>query len=38
VGGENGNIVHQATRYAATAPAVPFLVEPAVARDTRARH
>jgi hypothetical protein len=34
---ENGNIVHQATRYAATAPAVPFLVEPAVARDTRAR-
>jgi hypothetical protein len=35
---EDGNIVHQGTRYAATAPAVPFLVELAVARDTRARH
>jgi hypothetical protein len=34
--GEDGSIVHQATRYAATAPAVPFLVELAMARDTRA--
>jgi HEAT repeat protein len=35
---EYWNIVHQATRYAATAPAVPFLAELALAPDTRARH
>jgi hypothetical protein len=35
---EYWNIVHQGTRYAATAPAVPFLVELALADDTRARH
>ncbi len=35
---EYWNIVHQATRYAATAPTVPFLVELALAHDTRARH
>jgi HEAT repeats len=35
---EYWNIVHQGTRYAATAPAVPFLVELALADDTWARH
>src|SRR6266511_4643876 len=34
---EDGNIVHQGTRHAATAPAVPFLVELALAPDTRGR-
>jgi hypothetical protein len=34
---EDGNIVHQGTRYAATAPAVPFLAELALAQDTRGR-
>jgi HEAT repeats len=32
------NIVHSGTRYTATAPAVPFLVELALAPDTPARH
>jgi HEAT repeat protein len=31
---EDWNIVHQGTRYSATAPAVPFLVELATAPDT----
>jgi hypothetical protein len=31
---EEWNIVHQGTRYSATAPAVPFLVELATAPDT----
>ncbi|HEX8862534.1 MAG TPA: HEAT repeat domain-containing protein [Actinomycetes bacterium] len=35
---EYWNIVHQGTRYAATAPAVPFLVELTLAADTPARH
>jgi hypothetical protein len=34
---EDWNIVHQGTRYAATAPAVPFLVELVLAHDTPAR-
>ena len=34
---EYWNIVHQGTRYAATAPAVPYLVDLALARDTRGR-
>jgi hypothetical protein len=33
-----GTIVHQGTRYAATAPAVPFLAELALAPDTPDRH
>jgi hypothetical protein len=33
-----GTIVHQGTRYAATAPAVPFLAELALAPDTPERH
>jgi len=35
---EDWNIVHQGTRYTATAPAVPFLVELALAPDTPDRH
>jgi hypothetical protein len=35
---EYWNIVHSGTRYAATAPAVPFLVELALAPDTPDRH
>jgi hypothetical protein len=34
---EDWNIVHQGTRYSATAPAVPFLVELATAPDTHDR-
>ena len=33
-----GTIVHQGTRYAATAPAVPFLAELVLAPDTPDRH
>jgi hypothetical protein len=33
-----GTIVHQGTRYGATAPAVPFLAELALAPDTPDRH
>jgi hypothetical protein len=35
---EYWNIVHSATRYTATAPAVPFLAELALAPDTPDRH